>query len=52
MCFPGMVVTLTAFLAAEPDATRDEIKRALVGNICRCTDCERIIDAALTCARG
>ena len=52
MCFPGMVVTLTAFLAAEPDATRDEIKRALVGNICRCTGYERIIDAALVCAAG
>jgi carbon-monoxide dehydrogenase small subunit len=52
MCFPGMVVTLTAFLAAEPEATRDAIKRALVGNICRCTGYERIIDAALACARG
>ncbi len=52
MCFPGMVVTLTAFLAAEPGATRDEIKRALVGNICRCTGYERIIDAALVCAAG
>jgi aerobic carbon-monoxide dehydrogenase small subunit len=45
MCFPGMVLTLTDLLAANPDPTREEIKRALVGNICRCTGYERIVDA-------
>ena len=47
MCFPGMVVTLTALLASNPKPTRDEVKRALVGNICRCTGYERMIDAVL-----
>ena len=47
MCFPGMVVTLTALLESNPKPTRDEVKRALVGNICRCTGYERIIDAVL-----
>jgi carbon-monoxide dehydrogenase small subunit len=51
MCFPGMVVTLTPFLAANPDPTRDEVKQALVGNICRCTGYERIIDAVLSIAQ-
>jgi aerobic carbon-monoxide dehydrogenase small subunit len=48
MCFPGMVMTLTPFLAAKPDPTREEVKQALVGNICRCTGYERIIDAVLS----
>ncbi|MDW9356466.1 2Fe-2S iron-sulfur cluster binding domain-containing protein [Sinorhizobium meliloti] len=48
MCFPGMVMTLTAFLQTHATPTREEIKQALVGNICRCTGYERIIDAVLS----
>ena len=48
MCFPGMVVSLTHILATTPDATRDDIRAALTGNICRCTGYERIIEAALS----
>ena len=47
MCFPGMMVTLTSFFAHNPKPSREEIKVALVGNICRCTGYERLIDAAL-----
>ena len=47
MCFPGMVMTLTAFLDQNPHADRAALKAALTGNICRCTGYERIIDAAL-----
>src|SRR3569833_96290 len=43
MCFPGMVASLTSLLADHPHPTRDDVKRALVGNICRCTGYERII---------
>lgn len=48
MCFPGMVMTLTQLISEQPNATRDDIKRGLAGNICRCTGYERIVDAALT----
>lgn len=48
MCFPGMLMTLTNFLGRVPDATREEIRAALAGNICRCTGYERIVDAALS----
>ena len=47
MCFPGMVMTLTAFIDENPEADRAALKAALGGNICRCTGYERIIDAAL-----
>ena len=50
MCFPGMVVTLTAFLAANPHPTRAALVDALAGNACRCTGYERIIEAALSLA--
>lgn len=48
MCFPGMMMTLTHFLGERPEATRADVKAALVGNICRCTGYERIVDAALS----
>jgi aerobic carbon-monoxide dehydrogenase small subunit len=47
MCFPGMVVTLTHLLKTRPDATREDVRAALTGNICRCTGYERIVDAAV-----
>jgi carbon-monoxide dehydrogenase small subunit len=52
MCFPGMVVTLTHLLTAKPGATRDDIRAALTGNICRCTGYERIVEAALLAVAG
>ncbi|PWE54190.1 (2Fe-2S)-binding protein [Metarhizobium album] len=47
MCFPGMVMSLTKFLEQNAHPSRDEMKTALAGNICRCTGYERIIDAVL-----
>jgi carbon-monoxide dehydrogenase small subunit len=52
MCFPGMLMSLTSFLAHTPSPSRDDIKAALCGNICRCTGYERIIDAALSTVRA
>ncbi|GGC57646.1 (2Fe-2S)-binding protein [Chelatococcus reniformis] len=48
MCFPGMLMSLSGFLAVTPRPTRDEVKAALSGNVCRCTGYERIIDAVLS----
>ncbi|MEB8386557.1 (2Fe-2S)-binding protein [Rhodobacteraceae bacterium KMM 6894] len=48
MCFPGMVLTVTHFLQTNPRPSRDDVKSALVGNICRCTGYERIIDAVMS----
>jgi len=48
MCFPGMVMSLTAFLRDTPAPSRAEVKTAMVGNLCRCTGYERIIDAVMS----
>src|SRR5271168_1306679 len=50
MCFPGMLMSLTSFFDCTPRPTREDIKAALCGNICRCTGYERIVDAALSIA--
>ena len=46
-CTPGITVTLTAFMDAKPDASRDEIREALSGNFCRCGTYPHVFDAAL-----
>ena len=48
MCFPGMVMSLTSFLKENSSPTRDEVKSAMTGNICRCTGYERIVDAVMS----
>jgi carbon-monoxide dehydrogenase small subunit len=44
-CTPGFVVSVHAFLAANPQPTRDEILEGLSGNLCRCTGYQGIVRA-------
>lgn len=44
-CSPGMVLSAVALLKQNPKPSRAEIKRALSGNLCRCTGYEKIIAA-------
>jgi carbon-monoxide dehydrogenase small subunit len=44
-CTPGMLLTAQALLAERPNPTRDEIREALAGNLCRCTGYTKILDA-------
>jgi aerobic-type carbon monoxide dehydrogenase small subunit (CoxS/CutS family) len=44
-CTPGILVTARALLAEVPLPTRDEIRQALAGNLCRCTGYTKILDA-------
>ena len=45
-CTPGIVTSLTAYLRDFPDASDDDLKEALSGNLCRCTGYMGIINAA------
>ncbi len=44
-CTPGFLLTAQALLAANPAPSRDEIKSALAGNLCRCTGYIKIYEA-------
>jgi len=46
-CMSGMIVSATAILAENPKPTRDEIRSALSGNLCRCSGYVRVIDAVM-----
>jgi aerobic-type carbon monoxide dehydrogenase small subunit (CoxS/CutS family) len=47
-CTPGQVVSAAALVAATPDATIDEIRHHMAGNICRCGTYPRIEEAIQT----
>ena len=44
-CTPGVLLTAQALLEDEPQPTRQRIKEALAGNLCRCTGYTKILDA-------
>ncbi len=44
-CTPGILLTARALLEDEPAPTRDRIRAALAGNLCRCTGYTKILDA-------
>jgi carbon-monoxide dehydrogenase small subunit len=50
-CTPGMLMTAKALLDENPNPTREEIKEALSGNLCRCTGYVKIIEAIMAAAQ-
>lgn len=44
-CSPGMIMTGKALLDQVPNPTREEIRTAIAGNLCRCTGYQKIVDA-------
>jgi carbon-monoxide dehydrogenase small subunit len=50
-CTPGMLASAQFLLERNPDPTSDEIRRALQGNICRCTGYENIVRAVQRAAK-
>ena len=51
-CTPGMLISATALLRANPDPTDDEIRIGLSGNLCRCTGYDGIVKAVRQAAAG
>ncbi len=45
ICTPGFLLSTEALLAEQPQPSREEIRLALAGNLCRCTGYQKIIDA-------
>jgi aerobic carbon-monoxide dehydrogenase small subunit len=50
-CTPGFVMSTYALLEENPSPSRDEIREALSGNICRCTGYQSIVDGVEAAAR-
>ncbi|HPB65365.1 MAG TPA: (2Fe-2S)-binding protein [Spirochaetales bacterium] len=50
-CTPGMVMSAYALLLRDPDPSRDDIRKALKGNLCRCAGYQQIVDAVRLAAK-
>ncbi len=44
-CTPGMIMTSTQIIDRHPNASREEIRHGLEGNLCRCTGYQHIVEA-------
>ena len=44
-CTPGILMTAKSLLAHEPNPSRERIKEAISGNLCRCTGYQQIVEA-------
>jgi aerobic-type carbon monoxide dehydrogenase small subunit (CoxS/CutS family) len=51
-CTPGMLMSATYLLRHNPEPTEGEIRKAIQGNICRCTGYVNIVEAVAAAARG
>lgn len=49
-CIPGQLMAARALLDGNPNPTRDQVRAALAGNLCRCAGYEQITDAVLDAA--
>jgi len=49
-CTPGMIISATALLRENPDPSEEEIRKALDGNLCRCTGYVNIVKAVILAA--
>ncbi len=46
-CTPGMILSAKALLDENPDPDEEEVRKAIVGNLCRCTGYNKIVEAVL-----
>lgn len=51
-CTPGLVMSTKALLDKKPHPNRQEIQKAIAGNLCRCTGYEQVIEAIEDVANG
>lgn len=49
-CSPGMILSAEALLKKNPHPDREEIRRGISGNLCRCTGYQQIVDAVMEVA--
>ena len=49
-CIPGMILTAEALLMKNPNPTEEDAKKAMSGNLCRCTGYAKMVEGVLLAA--
>ncbi len=49
-CTPGMIMSAKALLDKNPNPTTGEVRKAIAGNLCRCTGYQQIVDSIMSAA--
>jgi len=50
ICTPGQIISATALLAEQPRPTAEQVREWMMGNLCRCTGYDQIVEAVLATA--
>ena len=50
-CFPGFMISTYHYLVSDGDADEQKIKRAISGNICRCTGYQKVVESIVNAAK-
>jgi carbon-monoxide dehydrogenase small subunit len=50
-CTPGMILSTKALLDENPKPTEEEVRKALEGNLCRCTGYQKIVEAVMSLSK-
>ena len=51
-CTPGTILSMKALFDENPNPSEEDIRTALIGNLCRCTGYHKIVEAGLALAKG
>ncbi len=51
-CSPGVILSAKALLDRNPHPTEAQVRRAIAGNLCRCTGYAKIVEAILAASKG
>ena len=51
-CIPGMILSAKAFLDENPQPTEQDVREAILGNLCRCTGYKKQLEAIMAVVEG
>ena len=51
-CIPGMILSAKAFLDENPQPKEEEVREAVLGNLCRCTGYKKQVEAIMAVVEG